>query len=139
MPENIDYKFLSDLEGGCNTKGYVPAPEVSKSGVTIATGFDLGQRNEAELRALRINPLLMNKLKPYLGAKGKSAEAILKKSPLMISLIQAKEIDKAVKSSHINQLKLKYNSALGNKKNSLIYLTKLKQLLLLFRFNMASV
>lgn len=34
----------------------------------------------------------------------------------MISLIQAKEIDKAVKSSHINQLKLKYNSALGNKK-----------------------
>lgn len=40
MPENIDYKFLSDLEGGSKTSGYVPAAGVSKSGVTIAAGFD---------------------------------------------------------------------------------------------------
>ncbi len=39
MPENIDYKFLSQLEGGSKTIGYVPAAAVSKSGVTIATGF----------------------------------------------------------------------------------------------------
>ncbi len=42
MPENIDYKFLSDLEGGSKTIGYVPAVGVSISGVIIATpqGFD---------------------------------------------------------------------------------------------------
>lgn len=116
MPENIDYKFLSDLEGGSKTTGYVPAAGVSKSGVTIATGFDLGQRDEKDLRALKLNSILVNKLKPYLGVKGTNAQAILKKSPLMISLIQAKEIDKAVKSSHVNQLKLKYNSVPGNNK-----------------------
>ena len=41
MPENIDYKFLSQLEGGSKTIGYVPAAAVSKSGVTI--GFDGSQ------------------------------------------------------------------------------------------------
>lgn len=116
MPENIDYKFLSDLEGGSKATGYVPAAGVSKSGVTIATGFDLGQRNEKDLRALGLNIALINKFKPYLGVKGQSAQALLKKSPLIINSIQAKEVDKAVKSSHVNQLKLKYNTALGNKK-----------------------
>jgi hypothetical protein len=52
MPDLIDYSFLSDLEGGRTTIGYVPAAAVSKSGVTIATGFDLGQRSEADLKRL---------------------------------------------------------------------------------------
>lgn len=54
MPESIDYKFLSQLEGGSKTAGYVPAAAVSKSGVTIATGFDLGQRDEADLKKIRL-------------------------------------------------------------------------------------
>ena len=54
MPENIDYNFLSDLEGGSKTTGYVPAAAVSKSGVTIATGFDLGQRDENDLKSLKL-------------------------------------------------------------------------------------
>ena len=73
MPENIDYKFLSDLEGGSKTMGYVPAASVSKSGVTIATGFDLGQRNENDLKSLKLSVALTNKLKPYLGIKANSA------------------------------------------------------------------
>ena len=116
MPENIDYKFLSDLEGGSKTSGYVPAVGVSKSGVTIATGFDLGQRKESDLKSLKLDALLITKLKPYLDAKGKSAQALLKKTALVISLSQAQAIDKAVKSAHITQLKLKYNTAAGNKK-----------------------
>jgi hypothetical protein len=54
MPENIDFAFLSGLEGGCKTTGYVPASSVSQSGVTIATGFDLGQRTEADLTRLGV-------------------------------------------------------------------------------------
>ena len=61
-----------DLEGGCKTTGYVPASSVSKSGVTIATGFDLGQRNENDLRSLKLNSIIVTKLKPYLGLKGVS-------------------------------------------------------------------
>ncbi len=116
MPENIDYRFLSDLEGGSRTVGYVPAVGVSKSGVTIATGFDLGQRNENDLKSLKLGDELRVKLKPYLGKKGADAQALLKKSPLSITVVQALTIDKAVKSAHIFQLKLKYNSVPGNKK-----------------------
>jgi len=115
MPENIDYKFLSGLEGGSKTTGYVPAAGVSKSGVTIATGFDLGQRGESDLKSLKLDTLLITKLKPYLGAKGASAQALLKKTPLVINLNQAQAIDKAVKSAHVAQLKLKYDTAAGNK------------------------
>lgn len=114
MPEKIDYKFLSDLEGGSKTNGYVPATGVSKSGVTIATGFDLGQRNQNDLKKLKLDAALIEKLKPYLGLKAKLAQDYLKKNPLLISKIQAQSIDKAVKSTHIEQLKLKYNTAPGN-------------------------
>lgn len=116
MAEKIDFKFLSDLEGGRNTKGYVPASGVSKSGVTIATGFDLGQRNEDDLKSLNLDKALILKLKPYLGVKAASAKALIKKSPLEITDSQAQAIDKAVKASHISQLKSKYNAAVGNKK-----------------------
>ena len=50
MFDEIDYSFLSELEGGSKINGYLPAVGVSKSGVTIATGFDLGQRNESDLK-----------------------------------------------------------------------------------------
>jgi len=55
MPERIGYKFLSALEGGSRVVGYVPAVSVSKSGVTIATGFDLGQRRESDPIALKLD------------------------------------------------------------------------------------
>lgn len=116
MPENIDYKFLSDLEGGSKTTGYVPAAGVSKSGVTIATGFDLGQRNESDLKSLKLDATLIAKLKPYLGLKSTDAQTLLKKTPLSITVVQAQAIDKAVKSAHITKLKTKYDTVPGNKK-----------------------
>ena len=116
MPENVDYEFLSELEGGSKTAGYVPAAGVSKSGVTIATGYDLGQRSESDLKSLKLDSLLVVKLKPYLGVKGKSAQELIKKSPLIIAMSQAQAIDKAVKSAHIAKLKLKYDAAAANSK-----------------------
>lgn len=116
MPENIDYKFLSDLEGGSRTSGYVPAIEVSKSGVTIATGFDLGQRNENDLKLLNLDTALIAQLKPYLGLKAQSAQDFLENKPLVITTLQAQAIDQAVKSTHITQLKSIYDSVSGNQK-----------------------
>lgn len=114
MPENIDYKFLSDLEGGSKTSGYVPAAGVSKSGVTIATGFDLGQRSESDLTTLGLNKILIKKLKPYLGKKSKTAVDYLKDNALVITVENATLIDKAVKSAHIASLKAKYNASTHN-------------------------
>lgn len=114
MPDKIDYKFLSDLEGGSKTQGYVPAAGVSKSGVTIATGFDLGQRKDADLTKLGLNIALVTKLKPYLGKKSKDAVEYLKKAPLTITAEQSKSIDKAVKASHVTSLKTKYFSSAHN-------------------------
>jgi hypothetical protein len=115
MPDKIDYKFISELEGGRLTKGYVPAPTVSRSGVTIATGFDLGQRNENDLKSLNLSVGLIDKLKPYAGMKGRDAEDYLVKHSLTISDSEADEIDKAVHGSHIAQLKQKYVCAADNK------------------------
>ena len=116
MPEKVDYRFLSELEGGSKVRGCVPAVGVSRSGVTIATGFDLGQRDEADLRTLRLGSILVEKLKPYVGLKGKDAENFLKRKPLLITSTQARYIDKAVKSAHLQKLKLKYNAVRGNAK-----------------------
>jgi len=88
MPEDIDDKFLSDLEGGSQTSGYVPAAMKSKSGVTIATGFDLGQRNENDLKSLKLDTALISKLKPYLGKKGKDAQDLIKKHRLLFLWIK---------------------------------------------------
>lgn len=108
MPELIDYSFLSDLEGGRFTTGYVPAATVSKSGVTIATGFDLGQRSETDLKNLGLNSGLIEKLKPYLGSKKDDAKKLIEKTPLAITPAEAESIDKAVKSAHLAMVKLKY-------------------------------
>jgi Bacterial toxin homologue of phage lysozyme, C-term len=39
----VDWKFIGTLEGAGILKGYVPVSQTSNSGVTIATGVDLGQ------------------------------------------------------------------------------------------------
>lgn len=111
MSSQIDFTFISKLEGGQILKGYVPNPKFSKSGVTIATGFDLGQRSSSDLTKLGLSQSLITKLQPYLGLKQKDAELALKKSSLTISSVEASAIDKAVKKEHISKLILKYNSA----------------------------
>ncbi len=114
MPDKIDYKFLSDLEGGCKTVGYVPAAAISKSGVTIATGFDLGQRSMADLNNLKLPASLVSKLKPYLGKKGKTAAEYLRKNPLLITAEQGKKLDRSVKITHIKNLQTRYLASAHN-------------------------
>ncbi len=106
--DRIDYQFISDLEGGAVLKGYVPAAGVSNSGVTIATGFDLGARNEHDLKALGLSATLVAKLKPYLGKKKTDAKTFLAANPLSITKAEAQTIDKAVKKKQVDQLKTKY-------------------------------
>lgn len=117
MPENIDWEFIASLEGKGVTTGYVPDAAGSKSGVTIATGFDLGQRNESDLTTLGLTSDLITKLKPYLGKKGTDAADYLKDNPLTITDAQAAEIDKLVKAQKVPKLKTAYKTAADNTKN----------------------
>ncbi|KAA8982885.1 pesticin C-terminus-like muramidase [Halospina sp. K52047b] len=121
MPNRINYEFLSRLEGGSRTKGYVPLPESSRSGVTIATGFDLGQRDEDDLKQLELDASLITKLKPYLGVKAEAAATLIQNNPLNVTESEAKSIDQAVKAAHIGKLRTRYRSATANKAGKLFF------------------
>lgn len=79
----IDFEFISILEGSSN-EGYVPDPDKSQSGVTIASGFDIGQRSEAEIKKA-FQPNLCSKLLPYVGQVRQQAVATLKAKPLNLT------------------------------------------------------
>jgi GH24 family phage-related lysozyme (muramidase) len=104
----IDWNFISKKEGGSKLEGYVPDPEGSKSGVTIATGFDLGARSLQDIKGL--SPELIAKLKPFLGFQGMNASAALKQAGgLKITAKEATEIDKMSKGGAVKKLKNEWN------------------------------
>lgn len=82
----IDWNFIAELEG-IELHGYVPDPEGSQSGVTIAMGVDLGQMHEGELAAL--SPALAAKVRPYIGLRKHAALAALKAKPLKVTKPEA--------------------------------------------------
>jgi len=103
----MNWNFMKRMENlpGANKKhdphttGYVPGQGMgwgSKSGVTIATGFDLGWQTEKSISSLSSD--LRSKLKPFLGKKGTTAYDLLMDSRmrgtgLTITKSQAQEID----------------------------------------------
>lgn len=108
----VDFGFISSLEGGPALNGYVPDPEHSSSGVTIATGFDLGCRSDSDLVALLPeHGELVDKLAIYCGHKRNKALAVLVNSPLRITENEALAIDTAVKQQLLNQLQQRYDAA----------------------------
>lgn len=106
---SIDMAFIARLEGGPVTRGYVPDPEHSRSGVTIGTGFDLGQQNNLNM----LPKDLCDRLAPYLGLIGMKAVARLQTLPLNISIDDARRIDEAYKAPFIERLSSDYGKAAG--------------------------
>jgi len=81
----IDFNFIQDLEG-YELVGYVPTS--GNSGVTIASGFDIGQRSIDELEKA-FDEDLVSKLEPYVGLKRADAEIELDRTPLIITNSEA--------------------------------------------------
>lgn len=106
---NIDWNFISEREGSRILSGYVPDAKGSKSGVTIATGFDLGARNLADLKGLP--KAIIDKLKPYLGIKGAQAQEVAK--DLSITDAEAQTIDEFSKTEAVDRLKAKWQATTG--------------------------
>lgn len=105
---NIDFDFILKQEG-FETKGYVPDAENSKSGVTIASGFDLGARKESDLTGLPKD--IIDILKPFLGFQGAEASEIAPN--LEVTEDQAKIINEFAKSEAITRLKTKWENTTG--------------------------
>lgn len=106
---NIDWDFIAKQEGSRKLKGYVPNAEGSKSGVTIATGFDLGARNLSDLSGLP--QAIIDKLTPFLGIKGANAKEQAKN--LNVTDEEAKTIDEFSHKEAENNLKTRWQAATG--------------------------
>lgn len=102
MNFNIDWDFIQELEG-FSVKAYVPqffnGIPIASSGVTVGTGFDLGQHNKDDLTRMKIPAELQGKLIPYLGLKREVAKRKLKEKPLTLTIEECKLLDRLVKSS----------------------------------------
>ena len=100
--KNVNFNFIKKQEGGDSLKGYI-VKGFDKSGVTVGVGFDLGQYNANELSGLPDS--ITDKLKPYLGLKGKDAEKRLNEIPLKITQKESDIINKFIKTKILTKLK----------------------------------
>ncbi len=114
----IDNNFLAKLEG-TKLKAYVPAVKKSKSGVTVGTGFDLGQMHAAEFKQLPLNASLKAKLAPYVGLKQNKALAFLKAHPLSITPKELEEVDEIAANKILKPLAAMYAKSSGKSFTSL--------------------
>lgn len=118
---NVDFDFIKEREG-FNLNGYVPVDKKTKiplgeSGVTIASGFDLGQRGLKDLSGLPEN--IQIKLKPYLGLKKELAQKKLDKFPVSITNDEALIVNEFAKADAISKLKKRWKAKTGNDFESL--------------------
>lgn len=110
--ELINFDFIAALEGGLVLDGYVPEPDGGgiESGVTIATGFDLGQFSGAEIERMFKDDLALSPtLAAYAGATGFEAKRILERHPLHVTKDEALFIESVVKGQSIQRLQSAYN------------------------------
>jgi hypothetical protein len=108
MPVN---PIVSEFEGGQQLEAY--PPPAKGSGVTVATGIDLGQRSLSELKNLGLSEPLIKKVTPYLGKKDADARTLVKKKPLSLTQEEADELDNAVGGQIAQEISLKYSDATG--------------------------
>jgi hypothetical protein len=108
---------LARFEGSAVRRGYVPCKggnytgagdfsgkePFGASGVTIGTGFDLGQQTAAEVSALKLSEPLYVKLLPYTGKKLRRALSALADKPLELTGEEVAELDGAVHARYINE------------------------------------
>lgn len=93
-PAGVDWNFVEGREGARRLDGYMPTENgkpdgkvVGNSGVTIASGFDLGQHSPADLKAMGLYQGLIDRLTPYMkpGLRKETAQKFLERNPLAIS------------------------------------------------------
>lgn len=74
------------------------------SGVTIATGLDLGQRNARELEGWGLGRSLLERFRPYLGKRKAAALQALWQAPLGIDRTEAALCERVTLGSYLERL-----------------------------------
>ena len=108
---DIDWDFISKQEGGQKLNGYHPT---MKSGVTVATGIDLKQKNRAYFENLGVSKETIDKLEPFFGLTGQQAKQ--KAGQLKISKSMADELDQKIKVPYAREVAATYEKFSGGKK-----------------------
>lgn len=111
----INFEFIQELEGNAS-KGYVPDPEHSRSGVTIGAGFDLGARSKTELYQA-FSTALADKLAPYATLTMNHAVNALKQKPLTLSLTEVAAVNRYAKQQAVDRLQEQWNNDPETKEN----------------------
>ena len=105
---NINWDFIKEKEGGSQNNGYVPEGG-DNSGVTIGSGFDLGQQTEETIKNFGFKDQnILNIIRPYLGIQGAKAKDIAPN--LTLSDEQKFDVDSSVKNYYENNIINQYNS-----------------------------
>lgn len=105
----IDFTFIQALEGNV-CEGYVPDPENSQSGVTIACGFDLGARSADEL-CQAFSSQLAGKLMPYASLKKQEAANKVAALPLVLNDEEVTQINRYSKQQAVDRLTAQWNES----------------------------
>ncbi len=114
----VDWKFIEREEnGGRDARpaetAYVPTDDDGnvrgRSGVTVATGVDLGQHSVEEIKNLDIPQSLKDKLVPYATWKGQDAVKVLDANPLTLTPQEVAVLDDAVRRQKALELTQNYN------------------------------
>jgi len=109
---NINFDKLADFEGGQALQGYIPGHTVGvkddadkvagRSGVTIATGFDIGQWSVLDLsKTLGLSGALQEKYKRFCGKIKQLAIDELESKELSVTKPEADETDMKVQRFHL--------------------------------------
>ncbi len=123
----IDWAYIQAEENGPQweggppkpprTEGYIPiGPGVKgdHSGVTIASGVDLGQRSLSEVEGWGLDPALLARLKPYIGLRSGGAALLAenkrKGRPLTVTPEEARQLDEASHSRELKRLAEKFDA-----------------------------
>lgn len=120
--KGIDWSVISQMEGSRND-GYIPPTTPSNDpnqqhditpGVTIASGFDLGQYSEDDLKRMGLSDEVANKLKPYLDKQGSDAQKALQSFGVPhLTDEEIAQVNEAVHQDELDQLKTRYDKAVG--------------------------
>lgn len=101
IPCNLKTGGTANYKGGPNPQNYTA---MGASGVTIATGCDLGQTDIATLQKYGLtDDFLLNRFKPYIGLKQNDAIYRLNSLPLNITEAQAESLDNAVHNGYLSR------------------------------------
>ena len=107
----IDWNFISELEG-TSPQGYVPQEDEGDrvpSGVTIGSGFDLGQMSAEDLDNYNFSDELRARIEPYTGLTGDSAKAYLADNPLEVTEEEMEALESGVREVHTSKIVNEFN------------------------------